>query len=142
MSSCRPRGLPAALDPVAGRGESGRSKARATAELEPGLAPLLRFSPSSISRSRGPDALERILRHAASSRPDSDARRASSSRPWTTSRPHSAIRTQGRGDGHVFATERSAITDGPTGLYNRPFFDASLRRSSSAPAAYGLAFSW
>jgi len=39
------------------------------------------------------------------------------------------------------ATERSAITDGLTGLYNRPFFDASLRRELKRARRYGLAFS-
>ncbi len=38
-------------------------------------------------------------------------------------------------------TERSAITDGLTGLYNRPFFDASLRRELKRARRYGLAFS-
>lgn len=39
------------------------------------------------------------------------------------------------------ATERSAITDGLTGLYNRQFFDASLRRELKRARRYGLAFS-
>ncbi len=39
------------------------------------------------------------------------------------------------------ATERSAITDGLTGLYNRPFFDASLRRELKRARRYGLSFS-
>jgi diguanylate cyclase (GGDEF)-like protein len=39
------------------------------------------------------------------------------------------------------ATEKSAITDGLTGLYNRPFFDASLRRELKRARRYGLAFS-
>ncbi len=39
------------------------------------------------------------------------------------------------------ATERSAITDGLTGLYNRAFFDASLRRELKRARRYGLAFS-
>ena len=38
-------------------------------------------------------------------------------------------------------TERSAITDGLTGLYNRQFFDASLRRELKRARRYGLAFS-
>jgi len=38
-------------------------------------------------------------------------------------------------------TERSAITDGLTGLYNRPFFDASLRRELKRARRYGLSFS-
>jgi len=39
------------------------------------------------------------------------------------------------------ATERSAITDGLTGLYNRAFFDVSLRRELKRARRYGLAFS-
>ncbi len=39
------------------------------------------------------------------------------------------------------ATERSAITDKLTGLYNRAFFDASLRRELKRARRYGLAFS-
>ena len=39
------------------------------------------------------------------------------------------------------ATERSAITDGLTGLYNRQFFDASLRRELKRARRYGLSFS-
>jgi diguanylate cyclase (GGDEF)-like protein len=39
------------------------------------------------------------------------------------------------------ATERSAITDGLTGLYNRSFFDLSLRRELKRARRYGLAFS-
>jgi len=39
------------------------------------------------------------------------------------------------------ANERSAITDGLTGLYNRQFFDASLRRELKRARRYGLAFS-
>lgn len=39
------------------------------------------------------------------------------------------------------ATERNAITDGLTGLYNRQFFDASLRRELKRARRYGLAFS-
>jgi len=38
-------------------------------------------------------------------------------------------------------TERSAITDGLTGLYNRQFFDASLRRELKRARRYGLSFS-
>ncbi len=43
--------------------------------------------------------------------------------------------------GTFLATERSAITDGLTGLYNRPFFDASLRRELKRARRYGLSFS-
>jgi diguanylate cyclase (GGDEF)-like protein len=43
--------------------------------------------------------------------------------------------------GTFLATERSAITDGLTGLYNRPFFDASLRRELKRARRYRLAFS-
>lgn len=39
------------------------------------------------------------------------------------------------------ATEKSAITDGLTGLYNRQFFDASLRRELKRARRYGLSFS-
>lgn len=39
------------------------------------------------------------------------------------------------------ATERSAITDGLTGLYNRQFFDTSLRRELKRARRYGLSFS-
>ena len=39
------------------------------------------------------------------------------------------------------ATEKSAITDGLTGLYNRQFFDASLRREFKRARRYGLSFS-
>jgi diguanylate cyclase (GGDEF)-like protein len=39
------------------------------------------------------------------------------------------------------ATERNAITDGLTGLYNRQFFDVSLRRELKRSRRYGLAFS-
>ncbi|GMR22580.1 MAG: hypothetical protein BMS9Abin37_0939 [Acidobacteriota bacterium] len=39
------------------------------------------------------------------------------------------------------ATERSAITDGLTGLYNRQFFDVSLRRELKRARRYGLSFS-
>ncbi|MGH9335799.1 MAG: GGDEF domain-containing protein, partial [Vicinamibacteria bacterium] len=39
------------------------------------------------------------------------------------------------------ATERDAITDGLTGLYNRVFFDTSLRRELKRARRYGLAFS-
>ena len=39
------------------------------------------------------------------------------------------------------ATERSAITDGLTGLYNRQFFDDSLRRELKRARRYGLSFS-
>jgi diguanylate cyclase (GGDEF)-like protein len=39
------------------------------------------------------------------------------------------------------ATERNAITDGLTGLYNRQFFDVSLRRELKRARRYGLAFS-
>lgn len=39
------------------------------------------------------------------------------------------------------ATEQSAITDGLTGLYNRQFFDASLRRELKRARRYGLSFS-
>ena len=39
------------------------------------------------------------------------------------------------------ATEKRAITDGLTGLYNRVFFDASLRRELKRSRRYGLAFS-
>ena len=38
-------------------------------------------------------------------------------------------------------TEKSAITDHLTGLYNRQFFDASLRRELKRARRYGLAFS-
>jgi diguanylate cyclase (GGDEF)-like protein len=38
-------------------------------------------------------------------------------------------------------TERSAITDGLTSLYNRQFFDVSLRRELKRSRRYGLAFS-
>jgi len=38
-------------------------------------------------------------------------------------------------------TERSAISDGLTGLYNRQFFDAGLRRELKRARRYGLAFS-
>ena len=38
-------------------------------------------------------------------------------------------------------TERSAISDGLTGLYNREFFDAGLRRELKRARRYGLAFS-
>ena len=38
-------------------------------------------------------------------------------------------------------TERSAITDGLTSLYNRQFFDVSLRRELKRARRYGLAFS-
>jgi diguanylate cyclase (GGDEF)-like protein len=38
-------------------------------------------------------------------------------------------------------TERNAITDGLTGLYNRQFFDSSLRRELKRSRRYGLAFS-
>lgn len=38
------------------------------------------------------------------------------------------------------ATERSAITDGLTGLYNRQFFDASLRHELTRARRYGLSF--
>jgi diguanylate cyclase (GGDEF)-like protein len=39
------------------------------------------------------------------------------------------------------AIERNAITDGLTGLYNRQFFDVSLRRELKRARRYGLAFS-
>jgi diguanylate cyclase (GGDEF)-like protein len=39
------------------------------------------------------------------------------------------------------ATEKNAITDGLTGLYNRQFFDASLRRELKRARRYGLSFS-
>jgi diguanylate cyclase (GGDEF)-like protein len=39
------------------------------------------------------------------------------------------------------ATEKNAITDGLTGLYNRQFFDVSLRRELKRSRRYGLAFS-
>jgi diguanylate cyclase (GGDEF)-like protein len=39
------------------------------------------------------------------------------------------------------ATERSATTDKLTGLYNRAFFDVSLRRELKRARRYGLAFS-
>ncbi len=38
-------------------------------------------------------------------------------------------------------TERNAITDGLTSLYNRQFFDVSLRRELKRARRYGLAFS-
>ena len=38
-------------------------------------------------------------------------------------------------------TERSAISDGLTGLYNRRFFDEGLRRELKRARRYGLAFS-
>lgn len=43
--------------------------------------------------------------------------------------------------GTYLATERNAITDGLTGLYNRQFFDVSLRRELKRSRRYGLAFS-
>jgi len=43
--------------------------------------------------------------------------------------------------GTFLATERNAVTDGLTGLYNRPFFDSSVRREAKRAARYGLTFS-
>ncbi len=39
------------------------------------------------------------------------------------------------------ATERNAVTDGLTGLYNRHFFDTSMRREAKRASRYGLTFS-
>jgi diguanylate cyclase (GGDEF)-like protein len=39
------------------------------------------------------------------------------------------------------ATERNAVTDGLTGLYNRQFFDSSMRRETKRAERYSLTFS-
>jgi diguanylate cyclase (GGDEF)-like protein len=55
---------------------------------------------------------------------------------------HPAIRNPKLVEMEAFlTTERNAITDGLTGLYNRQFFDASLRRELKRSRRYGLAFS-
>ncbi len=43
--------------------------------------------------------------------------------------------------GSFLATEKSAVTDGLTGLYNRQFFDSSMRREIKRADRYGLTFS-
>ena len=43
--------------------------------------------------------------------------------------------------GTFLATERNAVTDGLTGLYNRHFFDTSMRREVKRASRYGLTFS-
>jgi diguanylate cyclase (GGDEF)-like protein len=43
--------------------------------------------------------------------------------------------------GAFLATERNAVTDGLTGLYNRQFFDSSMRRETKRAERYGLTFS-
>jgi diguanylate cyclase (GGDEF)-like protein len=43
--------------------------------------------------------------------------------------------------GAFLATERNAVTDGLTGLYNRQFFDSSMRREAKRAERYGLTFS-
>ena len=43
--------------------------------------------------------------------------------------------------GSFLATEKNAVTDGLTGLYNRQFFDASMRREIKRADRYGLTFS-
>jgi diguanylate cyclase (GGDEF)-like protein len=43
--------------------------------------------------------------------------------------------------GTFLATERNAVTDSLTGLYNRHFFDTSMRREAKRASRYGLTFS-
>ena len=43
--------------------------------------------------------------------------------------------------GTFLVTERNAVTDGLTGLYNRQFFDTSMRREVKRASRYGLTFS-
>jgi diguanylate cyclase (GGDEF)-like protein len=43
--------------------------------------------------------------------------------------------------GAFLATERNAVTDRLTGLYNRHFFDTSMRREVKRASRYGLTFS-
>jgi len=43
--------------------------------------------------------------------------------------------------GAFLATERNAVTDGLTGLYNRHFFDTNMRREVKRASRYGLTFS-